>query len=140
MERAHVRVEKDKKALKATLDRVSVPFECKISPFIICIFIITMYSSNTTSRSLYLIVTVYCVLINFLLCYIYASYVNKMEHKYSTRGNLLTLRLPSVRTKAAKKSFIFQGPACYNEVPADIRNLNSLTIFKHQLKENLLNL
>ena len=68
----------------------------------------------------------------------FTSYINKVEHKYNTRGNLSALRLPKVRTEAAKKLFMFHGPACYNEVPADIQNLNSLIMFKRQLREHLL--
>ena len=67
----------------------------------------------------------------------FTSYINNVEHKYNTRGNLSTL--PKVRTEAARKSFMFQGPVCYNDVPVDIRNLNSLIMFKHKLKEHLLN-
>ena len=37
----------------------------------------------------------------------FASCINKVEYKYNTRGTLLTLRLPKVKTEAAKKSFIF---------------------------------
>ena len=69
----------------------------------------------------------------------FTSYVNKLEHKYNTRGNLSTLSFPKVRTEAVKKSFKFQGSACYNEASVDIQNLNSLTMFKHKLKEHLLN-
>ena len=33
---------------------------------------------------------------------------------------------------------MFQDPACYKEVPADIQNLNSLIMLKHQLREDLM--
>ena len=56
---------------------------------------------------------------------------------YGTRGNKATLRVPRVRTEAAKKSFWFQGPSCFNELPIDIRSLDSIVVFKHRLKENL---
>ena len=68
----------------------------------------------------------------------FASYIDKVDHTYYTRGNSSTLRLPKIRTEAASKSFKFQGPSCYNEVPINIRKLNSLVLFKHQLKEHLL--
>ena len=69
----------------------------------------------------------------------FASYIDKVDHTYYTRGNSSTLRLPKIRTEAARKSFKFQGPSCYNEVPINIRKLNSLVLFKHQLKEHFLN-
>ena len=48
-----------------------------------------------------------------------------------------TLRIPRVKTEAAKKSFWFQGPSCLNELPIDIRSLDSIVVFKHRLKEHL---
>ena len=54
------------------------------------------------------------------------SYIEKVDHKYNTRGNSSTLRLPKVRAEAARRSFRFQGPSCYNELPIDIRKLTSI--------------
>ena len=64
------------------------------------------------------------------------QYINKVEHKYVTRGNLSMLRLPEVRAEAARKTFMFQSPASDNEDPVDIQKLNSLIIFKHKSKEH----
>ena len=55
----------------------------------------------------------------------FTSYVYKVEHKYYKRGTSSTLRLPKVRIEPAKKSLKFHGPACYNEVSVDIRNLHT---------------
>ena len=68
-----------------------------------------------------------------------ASYIEKVDHNYNTRGNSSMLRLPKVRTEAARKSFRFQGPSCYNEIPIDIRKQTSIVQFKHRLKEHFLN-
>ena len=51
----------------------------------------------------------------------FASYAERVSHNYGTRDNKATLRVPRVRTEAAKKSFWFQGPSCYNELPTGIR-------------------
>ena len=67
----------------------------------------------------------------------FASYAERVSHNYGTRGNKATLRVPRVRTEAAKKSFWFQGPSCYNELPIEIRSLESFVVFKHRLKEHL---
>ena len=67
----------------------------------------------------------------------FASYAERVSHNYGTRGNKATLRVPRVRTEAAKKSFWFQGPSCYNELPVEIRSLESFVVFKHRLKEHL---
>ena len=67
----------------------------------------------------------------------FASYAERVSHKYGKRGNKANLRVPRVRTEAAKKSFWFQGPSCYNELPVEIRSLESFVVFKHRLKEHL---
>ena len=67
----------------------------------------------------------------------FASYGERVCHNYGTRGNKATLRVPRVRTEAAKKSFWFQGPSCFNELPIHIQSLDSIVVFKHQIKEHL---
>ena len=66
-----------------------------------------------------------------------ASYIEKVDHKYNTRGNSSTLRLPKVRMEAARKSLRFHGPSCYNRNPN--RKLTSIVQFKHHLKDHFLN-
>ena len=56
------------------------------------------------------------------------SYCKRVSHNDGTRGNKTTLRIPRVRTKAARKSCWFQSPSCFNETPVDIR-LCGLCIF-----------
>ena len=68
-----------------------------------------------------------------------ASYIEKVDHNYNTRGNSSTLRLPQVRTDAARKSIYFQRPSCYNEIPIDSQKLTSIVQFKYRLKEHFLN-
>ena len=67
----------------------------------------------------------------------FESYGERVSHNYGTRGNTATLSVPRVRTEAAKKSFWLQGPSCFNELPIDIRSLDSIIVFKHRLKEHL---
>ena len=65
----------------------------------------------------------------------FAFFGERIDHNYGTRSNKTTLRIPRVRTEAAKKSW-FQDPACLNELPIDIRSLDSIVSFKHRLKEH----
>ena len=67
----------------------------------------------------------------------FVCYGERVNHNYGTRRNKTTLRIPRVKTEAAKKSFWFQGPACFNELPIDIRSLESFVAFKHRLQEHL---
>ena len=69
----------------------------------------------------------------------FASYITKVDSKHNKRGNQSRLHVPKVRTEDAKKSFMVQGPACFNRLPAELQTLNSLTMFNHKLKEHLLN-
>ena len=66
-----------------------------------------------------------------------ACYGERVNHKCGTRRNKATLLIPRVRTEAAKKSFWFQGPACFTKLPIDIRSLDSIVAFKHKFKEHL---
>ena len=65
----------------------------------------------------------------------FSSYATEICHKYRTRNNNISLRLPLLRTETARRSFWFQGPRCYNELPLEIRFLNSFVLFKSRLKE-----
>ena len=65
----------------------------------------------------------------------FSSYAEEISHNYKTRNTNASLRLPLLRTEAAKKSFLFQGPCCYNELPLKIRSLKSIVLFRSRLKE-----
>ena len=67
----------------------------------------------------------------------FAFYGGIVKHNYGTRSNRTTVRIPRVRREVAKKSFWFQGPACFNELPFDILCSDSIVAFKHRLKEHL---
>ena len=66
---------------------------------------------------------------------VFSSYAEEISHTYRTRNNNASLRLPLLRTEAARKSFCFQGPRCYNELPLEIRSLKSYLLFKSRLKD-----
>ena len=61
----------------------------------------------------------------------FSSYAAEISHNYSTRNNnaALRLRLPLSRTEAARKTYLFRGPLCYNELPLEIRSLHSIVAF-----------
>ena len=67
------------------------------------------------------------------------THINQMNHRYQTRNNNISLRLPRVKTEAARKSFWFQGPFCFNELPLEIRQSKSFLLFKSKLKVHFLN-
>ena len=57
-----------------------------------------------------------------------------ISHSISTRGNKNLIRLPRVRTEAAKKSTQYQGALIYNSLPTDIRNEIYFSNFKRAIK------
>ena len=65
----------------------------------------------------------------------FSSYAEEINHNYKKRNNSASLCLPLLRTEAARKSFWFQGPPCYNELPLEIHSLNSFVLFRSRLKE-----
>ena len=64
------------------------------------------------------------------------KYADNIDHQHETRSNKSLLRLPFGKTKTEKRSLYFQGPHCYNELPRDIHSLESIVIFKSNLREH----
>ena len=61
--------------------------------------------------------------------------LNKQVHSYATRyAN--DFHLPFCRTNLRKFSVSFQGPTYYNSIENDIKESNSLHVFKTKLKKN----
>ena len=66
---------------------------------------------------------------------VFSSYTTEICYNYRTRNNNISLRLPLLRTEAARRSFWFQEPRCYYELPLEIRSFNSFVLFNCRLKE-----
>ena len=60
--------------------------------------------------------------------------LNKQVHSYATR-HVNDFHLPSCRTNLRKFSVSFQGPTYYNTIENDIKEFNSLHLFKTKLKK-----
>ena len=58
---------------------------------------------------------------------------NSSIHSYNTRINSL-LRLPSDKQKLIRKSYLCKSIELWNTVDVDIRNINSITVFKKKIK------
>ena len=65
-------------------------------------------------------------------------YADNVAHYHDTRSNKSLLRQSLVKTETAKRSLNFQGQFCFNELPKDIRSLDSIVIFKSMLKDQFL--
>ena len=60
--------------------------------------------------------------------------IKPLTHNQNTRNNKYAAQITRVKTEAGKKAFLFQGPKVYNELPSDLRQLDSSLPFKNKLK------
>ena len=60
------------------------------------------------------------------------SYFKPIEHKYKTRNNSKSIKLPPV--KLAKQGFCFSGGVLYNSLPIEIRDTDGYGKFKEMAK------
>ncbi len=79
--------------------------------------------------------TMYKVLNNLAL----SSLAELFEHKrnitkYDLRGSSTSLQLPQPKTEKLKKSFSYDGAKLWNSLPVDVRNSETLTIFKERIR------
>ena len=58
-------------------------------------------------------------------------------HNYNIRDNH-RLTLPSIGSSQSQKSVKYSGASAWNDLPVNIRSINSIVIFKKQLKEYLI--
>ena len=63
------------------------------------------------------------------------NYYSISNHVYSTRGNGYNLTVPMVKTETLKKSMFYYGTKLFNNLPKDIKEVNSLLIFKSKLRD-----
>ena len=54
--------------------------------------------------------------------------------QYDLRGSSTSLQLPQPKTEKLKKSFSYDGARVWNSLPADVRNSDTLTIFKKGIR------
>ena len=59
-----------------------------------------------------------------------------IDHSINTRGNNSSIRLPKIRTEAARKTVYYQGAIIFNMLPANARNERSFSNFKRFIKNH----
>ena len=62
------------------------------------------------------------------------NYFELFEHKYKTRNNSKSMKLPPVKLELAKQGFYFYGGVLYNSLPIEIRNTDRYGKFKDLVK------
>ena len=68
-----------------------------------------------------------------------SSLAELFEHKrnitkYDLRGSSTSLQLPQPKTEKLKKSFSYDGAKLWNSLPVDVRNSETLTLFKERIR------
>lgn len=89
---------------------------------------------SVTQRINYnVIVFVYKMINKLVPEYLYnkITYANEI-HDRNTR-NRNEVRLPNIRTENARKCILYNGFKLYNDIPHEIKNVPSLSIFKKRL-------
>ena len=71
------------------------------------------------------------------LCENFENYFDIIDSKHVTRNYKSLIRLPKVRLECAKKSFYFTGAKTFNDLPIDIRKVETLNDFKVKLQNFL---
>ena len=64
------------------------------------------------------------------------NYFTLFEHKYKTRNNSKSIKLPPVKLEVAKQGFYFYGGVLYNNLPIDIRDTDDYEKFKKLVKKH----
>ena len=76
--------------------------------------------------------------INNMTCDSFKSYLSLNYHEKTTKNNEKLIRVPKIRLEAARKSFYFQSASKYNKLPVDIRDTDSIVIFKNSVRTHFL--
>ena len=69
------------------------------------------------------------------VCTPFKNYFERLVHSKATRNNGISVKLPKVRLEFGKKSFYYQGAKTFNNLPAELRSLDSRLKFKNKLRD-----
>ena len=65
-----------------------------------------------------------------------SNFVNYFElMKKQTRNNKKIIRLPAIKLESSRKSFYFNGAKSFNDLPINLREIESRSQFRSKLNE-----
>ena len=70
------------------------------------------------------------------ICKLFEKYFEKADHKYATRNNLNSVKLPKVKLETGRKSFHFLAAKEFNALPSEVRSIKYRTLFRNALEEH----
>ena len=62
-------------------------------------------------------------------------YVDDISQRITRNTDKMMLRLPKCKTEFYRKSFIYTGSEAWNELSLEVKQAQSLTVFKRALQE-----
>ena len=65
----------------------------------------------------------------------FKDYFKVFRTIHNTRGSVKNLMLPKVKIETARKSFYYNGSKIFNDIPNELKDLNSVMIFKTRILE-----
>ena len=71
-----------------------------------------------------------------MTCDSFKTYFTLENHARETRNNEYLLKLPTIRTEYARKSFYFMGAKLYNDLPLELRKIESYRDFENSITEH----
>jgi len=66
---------------------------------------------------------------------LFDNYFTYVRHNYNTRQNVFNVTVPKVDTEAAKKALYYSGAVSFNNMSRSLKEINSLLLFKSNLKD-----
>lgn len=68
-----------------------------------------------------------------MVCENFDNYFEKLSHRFTTRNNKISLKIPVVKLKYAKSGFFSMGTTIYNNLPIDIRSIENFNDFRNKV-------
>ena len=70
------------------------------------------------------------------ICDILKNYFTLQQHERETRNNKLILKLPSIKSEYAHKSFYFMSAKVYDDLPLKVRKIVNFSDFERKIYEH----
>ena len=70
------------------------------------------------------------------ICDAFQGYFNINDHTVRTRNHQSLLKIPKIKTEFARKSFRFMGATIYNELPIQVRRIESFIAYEKSLNQH----
>ena len=66
----------------------------------------------------------------------YEKYFEKTDHRYATRNNLNSVKLPKEKLETGRKGFYFLAAKAFNALPSEVGCIKYRNLFRNALEEH----